>query len=251
MQDSNQEQTQEKPDDLCRLSFGRYLKAVREQQGIELKQVSEITRVGMDALMHIEAEDHARLPEEVFVKGFLRAYAKAVGADGNDVIGRYLASRHETRSFSRSKTNRIRTRPKFWPRFLMVLVLLAGVGIGSFYGLSYLRQRLSDGLPVHPDVATPAQAPAAPADQAVKEANPVSKRLELKVETLEKTRLKVVIDGQTSKEFRLQTGDRLDLEATKGFNLLVDSATAVRLALNGKPIKISGRKGQAVNIQIP
>lgn len=251
MQDSNQEQTPEKTEDLSRLSFGRFLKAVREQKGIELKHVSESTRIGMDALMHIEAENHEKLPEEVFVKGFLRAYAKAVGADGNDVIGRYMESLHETRSPSRSKANRIRTRRKFWPRFLLVLILLAGLGIGSFYGLSYLRHRLSAGAPVHPDLVTQTLAPAAPAETAPAASNPVSSRLELKVDTLEKTRLKVVIDGQTSKEFRLQPGDRLDLEATKGFNLLLDSATAVRLTLNGKPVKISGRKGQAVNIQIP
>ncbi len=251
MQDSNQGQTPEKTDDLCRLSFGRYLKAVREQQGIELKRVSEITRIGLYTLMHIEAEDHDNLPEEVFVKGFLRAYAKTVGADGNDVINRYMESQRETRSASRFKANRIRTRRKFWPRFLMVLILLAALGTGSFYGLSYLRHRLSATAPVHPALTSQKQAPAAAAEKAPAVSNPVSKRLELKVDTLEKTRLKVVIDGQTSKVFNLQPGDRLDLEATKGFNLLLENAAAVSLTLNGKPVKITGRKGQAVNLQLP
>ena len=44
------------------------------------------TRIRRDALIHIEEEDHEKLPDIVFVKGFLRAYAKAIGADGDEAV---------------------------------------------------------------------------------------------------------------------------------------------------------------------
>ena len=70
------------------VSFGRYLKSKRLEKGISLKMVSGETRIGLDTLAHIEDEDVEKLPAEVFTKGFLRAYAKAVGADGDEAFRR-------------------------------------------------------------------------------------------------------------------------------------------------------------------
>jgi len=70
------------------LSFGRYLQDTRLEKKISLEQVSQQTRIGLGNLLLIEQEDHEQLPAEVYVKGFLRSYAKAVGADGDEVIRR-------------------------------------------------------------------------------------------------------------------------------------------------------------------
>ena len=58
------------------LSFGRYLKNIRLEKGLHLDMISKETRIGLHNLALIESEDHKNLPAEVFVKGFLRAYAK-------------------------------------------------------------------------------------------------------------------------------------------------------------------------------
>ena len=74
------------------LSFGRYLRSVRIQTGLSLEEVSWETKIGMENLLLIEKEDLISLPAEVFVKGFLRSYAKAVGADGDRAVRNYLSS---------------------------------------------------------------------------------------------------------------------------------------------------------------
>ena len=71
------------------LSFGHYLQAIRLEKKISLEKVSEETRIGLDILKLIDKEDHDNLPAEVFVKGFLRAYARAIGADGEEAVWRY------------------------------------------------------------------------------------------------------------------------------------------------------------------
>ena len=76
------------------LSFGRYLQAIRLEKKISLEQVSQQTRIGLGNLLLLEQEDHEQLPAEVYVKGFLRSYAKAVGADGDARPG--LVSRFDT-----------------------------------------------------------------------------------------------------------------------------------------------------------
>ncbi|MGD8365135.1 MAG: helix-turn-helix transcriptional regulator, partial [Desulfobacterales bacterium] len=55
------------------LSFGRYLQSIRVEKGISLKAVSQETRIRLETLHFIEGEDHQHLPDEVYVKGFLRA----------------------------------------------------------------------------------------------------------------------------------------------------------------------------------
>ena len=70
------------------LSFGRYLKRIRLEKRIQLEEVSQETRIGIDNLLLIENQDHGRLPDEVFVKGFLRAYAQVIDADGDEAVKR-------------------------------------------------------------------------------------------------------------------------------------------------------------------
>ena len=68
---------------------------------------------------------------------------------------------------------------------------------------------------------------------------------------MEDTWLKVIVDIDEPSEYTMHPGDRLILRAAEGFNLLVGNATGVRLTLNGKPVPVSGKKGQVVNLQIP
>ena len=76
-------------------------------------------------------------------------------------------------------------------------------------------------------------------------------KLLLQVFAVKETWMKVIIDDRDAKEYRLKTGDRLELEASSGYNLLLGDAKGVELTLNDKPFKISGKDGQVVTIQIP
>jgi cytoskeletal protein RodZ len=47
----------------------------------------------MSSVERIEADQFDELPGEVFVRGFLKSYARAVGVPVDDVLARYTASR--------------------------------------------------------------------------------------------------------------------------------------------------------------
>ena len=66
-------------------SFGRYLQSIRLKKKISLEKISEETRIAINTLQLIEKEALEALPDEVFVKGFLRSYARAIGADVEQV----------------------------------------------------------------------------------------------------------------------------------------------------------------------
>src|SRR5947207_12046534 len=74
-------------------SIGRYLKRTREERAMSLEEISRATRIPATSIERIEADHFDDLPGEVFVRGFLKAYARAVGLAVDDVLARYTASR--------------------------------------------------------------------------------------------------------------------------------------------------------------
>jgi hypothetical protein len=76
-------------------------------------------------------------------------------------------------------------------------------------------------------------------------------KLILKVVAVSQTWLKVIVDGQTVRSYHLKPEDRLELEGTKSFNLMIGDATGLQIFLNDRPVKIYGSKGQVVSLKIP
>jgi DnaJ-class molecular chaperone len=69
---------------------GARLRRARLRRGIELDQISQITKVSTAALGHLEHERFADLPATVYVRGFVKAYAKAIGLDPQRVAASYM-----------------------------------------------------------------------------------------------------------------------------------------------------------------
>lgn len=74
-------------------SVGQHLRKLREAKRMSVAEISRATRVPIASVERIEADRFEELPGEVFVRGFLRAYAKALDVPADDVLARYTASR--------------------------------------------------------------------------------------------------------------------------------------------------------------
>jgi cytoskeletal protein RodZ len=74
-------------------SIGRYLKRTREARAMSVEEVSRATRIPVPSIEKIEADHFDDLPGEVFVRGFLKAYARAVSLSVDEVLAQYTASR--------------------------------------------------------------------------------------------------------------------------------------------------------------
>ncbi len=68
---------------------GEFLRGYREQKGIRLEEIASITKIHIHHLELIERESWKDLPPEPFLRGFLTAYAKYVGADPREVLGKF------------------------------------------------------------------------------------------------------------------------------------------------------------------
>jgi cytoskeleton protein RodZ len=72
------------------MDVGGALRDAREQRGISLDQLSHATKIRVATLDAIETNRREKLPEAIFVRGFVRAYAREVGLNPEDTVRRYL-----------------------------------------------------------------------------------------------------------------------------------------------------------------
>jgi DnaJ-class molecular chaperone len=77
---------------------GARLRRARLRRGIELEQISQITKVSAANLGHLEHERFADLPATVYVRGFVKAYAKTIGLDPQRVAASYMTRVEEARA---------------------------------------------------------------------------------------------------------------------------------------------------------
>lgn len=243
------------------LSFGRYLRTRRLEKGVNLEVISRETKIRMDCLLLIEQEDHNRLPAEVFVKGFLRAYAKIIGADEDDVIRRYLSSLQVFKESARSEDDLIRLNKNYWPRLLLSIGALLCIIAFSVYVVSFFQGRPSTSAPkseqfrqqkeVVEDIHDRTSEPPEVSSPIEKRPEDILEKLLLKIMALEVTWVKVIIDEENPKEYVMHPGDHLELEASSDFNLLIGNAGGVKLTLNDESLGVLGKSGQVVNVQLP
>jgi cytoskeletal protein RodZ len=77
-------------------SIGEYLRQRREQRAMSIEEVARETRIRVESLQLLESSRFDDLPAEVFVRGFLKAYARAVSTSVDETMARYTLSRRNT-----------------------------------------------------------------------------------------------------------------------------------------------------------
>lgn len=70
------------------MSLGSYLRKEREQRHISVAELAQTTRIPVRILRYLENDDHDELPADVFVRGYLRAYARALNLPEEQVLTR-------------------------------------------------------------------------------------------------------------------------------------------------------------------
>ncbi|MGH9321855.1 MAG: helix-turn-helix domain-containing protein [Vicinamibacteria bacterium] len=65
---------------------GKSLKALRENKEIHLRRIANETRIGIAYLEDLEEERFDRFPGKFYFKSFVRAYARALELDPEEVL---------------------------------------------------------------------------------------------------------------------------------------------------------------------
>jgi len=76
--------------------FGSSLRQERERRGISLQDISSSTKIRVAYLQAIEQDHLDELPSGLIGRGFVRAYARAIGVDEEETVAAYQANRAES-----------------------------------------------------------------------------------------------------------------------------------------------------------
>lgn len=122
--------------------LGETLKNVREEKGISLAELQEITKIQKRYLLAIERGDYGQLPGRFYARAFIKSYAEAVGIDPDPLFEQYnneipkpqneaipsLPSRTERRVSGQEKVSRpsgtSRRTSAVWPSILAAIVIV-------------------------------------------------------------------------------------------------------------------------------
>jgi cytoskeletal protein RodZ len=129
-------------------SFGERLRREREMRGVTLDDIAEATKIGTRSLRALEDEHFELLPGGIFNKGFVRAYAKYLGLNEDEMVADYLQAAGESgpdpRLIAEQNSSRIdrgdgdfgdSQRPGFpiVPVLILLVVVAAGIGGWRIY----------------------------------------------------------------------------------------------------------------------
>ncbi|GJL57896.1 MAG: hypothetical protein NPIRA03_07530 [Nitrospirales bacterium] len=128
-------------------TLGGLFRQTRERQRLSLEQIASRTRIQQHHLQALEEEDFASLPAKVFVKGFVRSYARSLGLDEENAIQLFLTSSSNFYDRTQEEQQHIQVtlqaahRKRFNWNFVVILFLAIG-GV-LFYLLPEQQEPLS------------------------------------------------------------------------------------------------------------
>lgn len=248
------------------LGIGDTLRAARRQQRGSLSDAAAETRVRESYLAALEEEQWGALGGDVYVKGFLRSYAKYLGLDPDPLVDTYRAEfeRPEDPAPIAPATSSALPGPRRSPPQGLVwaggvaLLLVVFIVIGSLGGDGGDTQ-LTDQAGPSPIPITPATTPAPaaagvdPDEPAVTSSEDASEAASEPFEELDvqvildgESWLQVTIDGEVEAE-GLQEDD-LSYVADEQIEMIVGDAGVVRVEVNGEDQGSLGGAGDVVEV---
>jgi flagellar biosynthesis protein FlhG len=70
---------------------GAELKRLREARGVTLREIAQVSKIGIRFLEYIEEDRFSFLPAPVYLRGFLHEYARLVGIDPKRAAEAYMS----------------------------------------------------------------------------------------------------------------------------------------------------------------
>ena len=237
--------------------IGETLRAARRQQGVSLADAAAETRVRESYLAALEEEDFAALGGDVYVKGFLRSYARFLRLDPEPLLASYRSQYERPTdepqlappmSVSSMPTERRPTVVVAVGVGVLVLALLAVIGlIGG--GDDTPPEQLAGA----PDPAPTTQSSGAPVTPNPLPTEPPDDRpfdqLRVRFEVLDSEAwMRVTVDGAIERQDTQTPGTVESYKPSDSIILRVGDAAAVQITVNGEVIENLGEPGQVVEV---
>ena len=241
-------------------SFGASLRQERELRGVTLQEIAASTKIGVSMLQAIEEDRFDKLPQGLFVRGFVREYARFLALDEQKILTEL--SFHASQLPPAGATAGA-SEPRGSGRFAARLV--NGGVIAGIFGIVValiLSPRFSSRNPAPPlpsvdapapaassattPVATPAASDGATALPGV--TSPASsvlpQPLQLTLTATEDCWIGLDVGGDRVENRVLKKGESFSIVARQNASLAVGNAGGLLVAIDSGPARPLGNRGE-------
>lgn len=247
-------------------SIGQVLGNARVAAGLTVDEVSAETRVRVPIVHGIEADDFSRCGGDFYARGHIRALARAVGVDGDELVRRYDAAHGGAPQDAKvpllehvgeRRISAERRRPNWTAAMVAAIVVVVAV-IGFNLAQSGPKATTASatspatgaspsiGPVLHPTLPPASAAPVKPSAIAAAPAGKVT----VKLLAQNGDSWMMVKDGTGHVIFEgdLAQGQSQTFTDNKQLKLVLGNAGGVHVWANGKDLGTAGGDGQVVNV---
>ncbi|MGI8501233.1 MAG: helix-turn-helix domain-containing protein [Hassallia sp.] len=227
-------------------SLGGQLWVKRTEQGLSLDEMVEMTMISRRLLQAIEEGNLDDLPEPIYIRGFIRQYADALGLDGAEFAKSFPVG-----------SNRVNLIPGWKPtpfgqllRPFHLYVLYIGLIVCSVSSLSQLLNNAA----IQANNSQSTEKAQIQPKQTQPELQPVSnissngQAVQIGVTFKEKSWIRVVADGKTQFEGELPEGTQRTWKAQGQLTVRAGNAGAVLVSVNKEEAKPMGDSGKVKEV---
>jgi cytoskeleton protein RodZ len=256
------------------------LKRLREAKGLTLKDIFSVTRITVTNLEAIEAGHYHLLPTPVYARTFIKTYAGILETDSKPILQQY-----ESYLKSLDKINEVpeedhkellrKEKKKHNVHFLLwivtaivlfgliVLIVLVDVNdVMDLFSARHISSQKNASSPA-PERNVPVPAPAESPPSIVTESgqSPAANQgagipkqgqsLNLKIEAVEKTWIRISSDQKQSEQMILSKGDKIERTARESFIIDIGNAGGILMSFQDKPLPSLGKRGEVAHLKLP
>lgn len=246
-------------------TMGAQLRELRQEQSVAIDTIARQTLIPARLLRAIEDGDLAKLPEPVYVQGFLRRFADYVGLDGSTYARAFPTGNESTPSKpSWQGASIVQLRPFHLYLLYIFLVIFSVRGLSESVNsdsrspdssipppqTANIPDELTPG-PSSEDVSLPELAPSTVTANASSSTSPNSpaQQVQVGVTLTDESWIQVVADGETTFEGMLSQGTHT-WNAKRELTVIAGNAGGVMIAVNGDEAQPMGAPGSVEELTV-
>lgn len=257
-------------------TLGEELRRIREEKGMNLREVSDATHIGTRFLQAIESDNYSILPGGIFNRGFVRSYARYIGMDEEQAMTLYnqqleAQGGEAPRNPAPSLDGIEEEASSPWGSIALIVITLLLLSAGIFTAWKWFKGGeallVSNPAPSasvslspsasaeaatsanpSPTITTSPSAIASPGAEASPTATPMPGAMQLKLQAKDgECWIKVRSDANPKSEMAtLKPGEYREISANERFIVNVGNVLTLNAYLNGKLITINANKGKFI-----
>jgi cytoskeletal protein RodZ len=239
------------------MDLGTDLRQARERAGFSLPELAARTRIPLKSLLAIEANEFEKVPPGIFLRSFIRTYAREVGVDPTEAIAEFRAmtqpieefppepeaTRPEKGAQSVSILRELFDARSKWGYALIVVALIGGIAVMNRDAGDQASETAANRT---------AAAPAHTSPVPIEESAPVATAgtgLQIEIRAQNHCWVRAVVDGQPTFARLLQPGEIQSLTAQRDIVLRVGDPAAFSYSINGRTGESLGAPNQPVTVR--